>query len=106
MEADGGTRRHMEAHGRHMESQEPPCTPPCAAIFKILIHVSAGLLEHALVKDAPAELHVAAFQAVLEVAADAPDQFAAAYKTQLPWLKSYLSHTDAAGMRAHHVAHA
>ena len=37
---------------------------------------------------------------MLEVAAAAPDQFSAAYKTQLAWLKSYLSHTDAAGMNA------
>ena len=55
-------------------------------------------MEHALVKDAPAELQVAAMQAMLQVAADATAQFAALYKAQLAWLKTYLSHTDATGM--------
>ena len=50
-----------------------------------------------MVKDATSELHVAAIQAMLEVAADLPDHFAGLYKSQLGWLKSFLSHTDATG---------
>ena len=50
-----------------------------------------------MVKDATSELHVAAIQAMLEVAADLPEQFAGLYKGQLAWLKSFLSHTDATG---------
>ena len=50
-----------------------------------------------MVKDATSELHVAAIQAMLEAAADCPASFAALYKRQLAWLKSFLSHTDATG---------
>ena len=50
-----------------------------------------------MVKDATSELHVAAIQAMLEVAADYPHPFAALYRGQLTWLKSFLSHTDATG---------
>lgn len=50
-----------------------------------------------MVKDATAELLVAAIQALLEVAADAPQAFAELYKGQLAWLRSFLSHTDATG---------
>ena len=50
-----------------------------------------------MVKDATGELHVAAIQAMLEVAADLPEQFAELYKGQLAWLKFFLSHTDATG---------
>ena len=57
----------------------------------------AGLLEHAMVKDATAELLVAAIQALLETAADSPQQFAELYKAQLAWLKGFLSHTDGTG---------
>lgn len=57
----------------------------------------AGILEHGMVKDATSELHVAAIQAMLEAAADCPASFAALYKRQLAWLKSFLSHTDATG---------
>ena len=56
-----------------------------------------GLLEHAMVKDASSELHVAAIEAMLEVASGSSDQFASLYKTQLSWLKPFLSHTDATG---------
>lgn len=61
------------------------------------VHVLAGLLEHALVKDASGELHIVAIQAMLEVAADLPEQFASLYKGQLSWLRSFLSHTDSTG---------
>lgn len=57
----------------------------------------AGLLEHALIKDSTGELHSIAIQALLEVAADSPEQCADLYKGQLSWLKSLLSHTDATG---------
>lgn len=50
-----------------------------------------------MVKDATAELLVAAIQALLEAASDAPQHFAELYKSQLAWLKSFLSHTDATG---------
>ena len=50
-----------------------------------------------MVKDATSELHVAATQAMLEVAAHAPQHFANLYKGHLSWLKSLLGHTDAAG---------
>ena len=52
-----------------------------------------------MVKDATSELHVAAIQAMLEAAADCPGPFAALYKGQLAWLKSFLSHTDATGVQ-------
>ncbi|KAL3147888.1 hypothetical protein ABBQ32_002606 [Trebouxia sp. C0010 RCD-2024] len=54
-----------------------------------------GILEHAMVKDAPGELHVAAIQAMLEVGGDHPHPFAALYQGHLTWLKAFLSHTDA-----------
>lgn len=57
-----------------------------------------GILEHGMVKDATSELHLAAIQAMLEAAADCPAPFAALYKGQLTWLKSFLSHTDATGV--------
>lgn len=72
----------------------------------------AAVLEHALVKDTVIELHVAAIQAMLEVAADSPDHFAGLYKGQLSWFRSFLSHTDATGASlaasticAYHVLH-
>lgn len=67
--------------------------------FQHLWQHGAGILEHAMVKEAPSELHVAAIQAVLEVAAHYPQPFAALYRGggQLAWLKSFLTHTDATG---------
>lgn len=60
----------------------------------------AGVLEHALVKDATGELHVTAIQALLEVASDSPEQYAELYRGQLSWLRSFLTHTDATGKPA------
>lgn len=55
-----------------------------------------------MVKDATSELHLAAIQAMLEAAADCPAPFAALYKGQLTWLKSFLSHIDATGADLNH----
>lgn len=56
-----------------------------------------GLLEHALVRDATPALQLAALEALLEAAGAAPAAFAARYGSRLPWLRGFLSHTDAAG---------
>ena len=57
----------------------------------------AGLLEHALVRDSPSELHAAAREAVLEVAAADPPAFAGHYRQRVTWLQGFLGHVDAAG---------
>ena len=59
----------------------------------------AGFLEHALVREAPSPLQLAALEALLEAAAAQPDAFAARYSGRLPWLRGFLSHTDVAGDR-------
>ncbi len=63
----------------------------------VAVSMYAGVLEHALVKDATGELHVTAIQALLEVASDSPEQCAELYRGQLSWLRSFLTHTDATG---------
>ncbi|KAK9810293.1 hypothetical protein WJX72_008148 [[Myrmecia] bisecta] len=55
-----------------------------------------GVLEHALIKDSTSELYVAALEALLEVAADAPHEFAQKYSARLQWLRAFLAHIDAA----------
>lgn len=67
-------------------------------VILIVITVSqlllgADLLEHALVRDGTAELHVAALQALLETAEDNYASFAKRYVTRISWLKSFLGHT-------------
>ena len=39
----------------------------------------------------------AALEALLEVAGESPEGFAAVYASRMPWLRGFLSHTDAAG---------
>ncbi len=55
------------------------------------------MLEHALVRDGTAELHVAALQALLETAEADYESFAKRYVTRISWLKSFLGHTDDEG---------
>ncbi len=69
----------------------------CSSCTPVAVRMYAGILEHALVKDATGELHVTAIQALLEVASDAPEQCAGLYRGQLSWLRSFLTHTDATG---------
>lgn len=57
----------------------------------------AGFLENALVRTAPGELQGAALEAILEVAASAPADFAGGYRSKLSWLQGYLSHVNAVG---------
>ena len=43
-------------------------------------------------------MQLAALEALLEVAGEAPEGFARVYAERMPWLRSFLSHTDAAGV--------
>lgn len=58
----------------------------------------AGLLEHALVREASSELQLIALEALLEVAGAQPVAFAQHYAPRLHWLRGLLSHTDSAGL--------
>ena len=57
----------------------------------------AGVLEHALVVEGSAELHVAALQAVLGLAVQHPAAVRQRYRSRLPWLQGFLGHVDSAG---------
>lgn len=48
-------------------------------------------------RDSPSELHAAALEAVLEVAATDPPSFAGHYRHRVAWLQGFLSHVDASG---------
>ena len=64
----------------------------------LIVHTgAAGILEHALVVEGTAELHVAALQALLTLAADHPPLVQQRYSSRLSWLQGFLSHVDAAG---------
>jgi len=43
-------------------------------------------------------VQLAALEALLEVAGEAPEGFAGVYAARMPWLRSFLSHTDVAGV--------
>ena len=58
---------------------------------------NAGFLENALVRAAPGDLQAVALEAILEVAAAAPADFAGSYRAKAPWLQGFLSHVNQAG---------
>lgn len=43
-------------------------------------------------------VQLAALEALLEVAGEAPEGFAGVYAARMPWLRGFLSHTDTAGV--------
>lgn len=55
-------------------------------------------MEHALVRDSPSELHAAALEALLEVAAADPPEFAGLYRHRVTYMQGFLGHVDAAGL--------
>ena len=48
-------------------------------------------------RDSPSELHAAALEAMLEVAAADPPSFAGHYRHRVAWLQGFLGHVDATG---------
>ena len=62
---------------------------------------NAGFLDNALVRAAPGDLQAAALEAILEVAAAAPADFAGGYRAKAPWLQGFLSHVNPTGERQH-----
>ncbi len=54
-------------------------------------------MEHALVPDGSAELHIAALTAMLELSQLDMPAFAASYSQRIPWLQGFLGHTSAPG---------
>lgn len=58
---------------------------------------SAGFMEHAVVRTAPGDLQAAALEAILEVAATAPADFAGAYRSKVAWLQGFSGHVNSAG---------
>ncbi len=46
---------------------------------------------------APGDLQAVALEAILEVAAAAPADFAGSYRAKAPWLQGFLSHVNQAG---------
>ena len=67
-------------------------------ICGIICLVYADFLEHSLLRDGTSELHVAAMQAMLEVAAEDTAAFALEYISRVGFLRSFLSHTDDEGV--------
>lgn len=57
----------------------------------------AGFLENALVRTAPGDLQGAALEAILEIAATAPADFAGGYRSKASWLQGFLAHVNPAG---------
>ena len=57
----------------------------------------AAFLESALVRAAPGSLQAAALEAILEVAAGAPADFAGEFRSKTGWLQGFLSHVNPAG---------
>ena len=62
---------------------------------------AAGFLNNALVRAAPGELQAGALEAMLEVAAAAPADFAGGYRAKAPWLQGFLGHVNPAGAPQH-----
>ncbi len=58
----------------------------------------AALMEHALVRDSTSELHAAALEALLEIAAADPPEFASHYRHRVTYMQGFLGHVDAAGL--------
>lgn len=48
-------------------------------------------------RDSPSDLHAAALEAILEVAAADPPSFAGHYRHRVAWLQGFLGHVDATG---------
>lgn len=48
-------------------------------------------------RDSTSELSAAALEALLEVAATSPADFAAHYRTRTAWLQGFLGHVDSTG---------
>ena len=65
--------------------------------FFEMVRPTAGLLEHALVRDGTSQLQLVALQALLEVAGAEPAAFAQHYAPRLHWLRGFLGHNDSAG---------
>ena len=57
----------------------------------------AGFMEHAIVRTAPGDLQAAALEAILEVAATVPADFAGAYRSKVTWLQDFSGHVNTAG---------
>ncbi|CAK0785632.1 hypothetical protein CVIRNUC_008843 [Coccomyxa viridis] len=55
-----------------------------------------AFLENALVRAAPGSLQAAALEAILEVAAGAPAEFAGEFRSKTGWLQGFLSHVNPA----------
>ena len=74
--------------------------PSCRAVGKDGKGI-AGFLDNALVRAAPGDLQAAALEAILEVAAAAPADFAGGYRAKAPWLQGFLSHVSPTGQPQH-----
>ena len=66
-------------------------------VLKMSCHGYAGVLEHALVVEGTADLHVAALQALLALAVQHAAAVRGRYCSRLTWLQALLGHANSAG---------
>lgn len=82
--------------GTHVRTCVSRCMA-CQPWSKMKGRQSAGFMEHAVVRTAPGDLQAAALEAILEVAATAPADFAGAYRSKVAWLQGFSGHVNSAG---------